>query len=113
MSTACLTCGACCTTFRVSFYWGETDDHPGGSVPVELTTPISHHHVAMCGTEKKPVRCIALEGDIGQQVSCRIYPQRSSTCREFTAGEPRCNEARARAGLPSLETTPAEENTVA
>ncbi|WP_374212354.1 YkgJ family cysteine cluster protein [Thiothrix subterranea] len=24
----CMTCGACCASFRVSFYWGETDAAP-------------------------------------------------------------------------------------
>ena len=28
----CMTCGACCIFFRVSFYWSEADD-AGGTIP--------------------------------------------------------------------------------
>ncbi len=99
MSQACLTCGACCAYFRVSFYWSETDAHPEGLVPQHLTTAINPYLVAMRGTESKPARCVALEGDIGGCVSCAIYAQRSSTCREFEAGDARCNQARLVHGL--------------
>lgn len=106
--TPCIECGACCASFRVSFYWGETDAAPGGTVPSTLTTVVSPHRVAMRGTEKNPVRCIALEGTVGKNVRCNIYPSRSSTCREFMASwedgnhNPRCDHARAKHGLPPL-----------
>lgn len=102
MSQPCITCGACCATFRVSFYWAETDAHPQGQVPQQLTIPISPYHVAMRGTDRRPGRCVALDGEIGQQSICRIYPQRSSTCREFEAGGERCNRARQNFGLPLI-----------
>ncbi|MEC5397040.1 YkgJ family cysteine cluster protein [Uliginosibacterium sp. H1] len=103
----CTACGACCTRFRVSFYWGEADDAPGGTVPVALTEQVSPTMRAM---RRDPVsqRCVALGGEPGSCVSCRIYTQRSSTCREFDAREPdgsvnpRCNAARAGIGLPPL-----------
>ncbi|CAM2141330.1 putative zinc- or iron-chelating domain-containing protein YkgJ [Pararobbsia alpina] len=104
MSHACQSCGACCASFRVSFYWGETDAHEGGTVPSELTLPVTPHHVAMRGTDVKPVHCIALEGTVGCSVSCSIYHARSSTCREFEEGTPECAKARAIHGLPPLET---------
>jgi uncharacterized protein len=97
----CQTCGACCASFRVSFYWAETDAHPMGSVPHALTTGISPYHVAMLGTELKPVRCIALCGEVGQSVCCSIYDKRSSTCREFESGGETCAEARRLHGLPT------------
>lgn len=102
MTQACLDCGACCAWFRVSFYWAETDAHPGGSVPEHLVKPIGPHRVAMRGTEWKPARCIALAGEVGQSVSCSIYPLRSSTCREFEAGTEHCNRARQAHGLPPI-----------
>lgn len=102
MSESCQHCGACCATYRVSFYWAETDAHPEGSVPHALTVPISPHHAAMRGTERAPARCVALDGEIGKSVACSIYAQRSTTCREFDAGTERCNAARARHGLPPL-----------
>lgn len=102
MSQHCLSCGACCAAFRVSFYWAETDAHPSGTVPQALTQAVSPHHVCMQGTEKNPVHCIALEGEVGKQVSCNIYALRSSTCREFEAGTEECNRARAMHHLPTI-----------
>jgi Fe-S-cluster containining protein len=102
MSQACLTCGACCATFRVSFYWAETDAHPQGSVPEHLTTAISPHYVAMQGVSQPQPRCVALAGNIGDQVSCNIYAQRSSTYRSFDAGDERCHQARMTHGLTPL-----------
>ena len=56
----------------------------------------------MKGTEQKPVHCVALAGEVGKQVSCNIYEQRSSTCREFEAGSEDCNRARSLHGMPEL-----------
>lgn len=103
----CLTCGACCAHFRVSFYWGECRS-AGGTVPDELVEQISPYHVAMRGTTSKPVHCVSLLGEVGRGVRCTAYAQRSSTCRSFSAswehGEhnPDCDAARAAFGLPPL-----------
>ncbi|MDT3720507.1 YkgJ family cysteine cluster protein [Pseudomonas oryzihabitans] len=103
----CLSCGACCAHFRVSFYWGECQS-AGGLVPDNLTVAVTRHLAAMLGTEQKPTRCTALLGEIGCGTRCTIYENRSSTCREFTAawenGEPNpnCDAARAAYGLPPL-----------
>ena len=78
----CQQCGACCAYFRVSFYWAEGDDAPGGTVPAHLT-------------QAKPARCVALTGEIGQRVGCSIYAQRSSTCQELMPGDDKCLKARA------------------
>jgi Fe-S-cluster containining protein len=98
----CMKCDACCASFRVSFYWAETDAHPDGTVPQALTVAVSPHFVAMRGTDQRPTRCVALHGDIGHRVACTIYEQRSSTCREFSLGDSRCEAARLRHGLPPL-----------
>ena len=103
----CLTCGACCANFRVSFYWGECQS-AGGTIPDELTLQISPHHACMKGTEKNPVKCIALVGTPGDHVSCSIYENRSSTCREFDvlnadgSTNEACTRARAVYGLPPI-----------
>ena len=34
--------------------------------------------------------CIALEGELGKDVTCTIYPDRPSTCRVFEAGSEAC-----------------------
>jgi Fe-S-cluster containining protein len=96
----CQACGACCAAFRVSFYWAEADDASGGTVPVGLTEAISPHLRCMQGTGSKPVRCVALTGDVGKAVGCAIYPLRSSTCRSVEPGDGQCLKARAAHGLP-------------
>jgi len=103
MSQACTCCGACCALFRVSFYWGETTAHPRGTVPEALTTAVNPHYVCMKGTVRAPARCVALVGEVGREVSCSIYAQRSSTCREFAASSDECNRARAGSGLAPLD----------
>ncbi|HQV80787.1 MAG TPA: YkgJ family cysteine cluster protein [Agitococcus sp.] len=81
--SACLSCGACCASFRVSFYWAETTEVMLEGVPQELTDAIAPFYNCMKGTNHKQPRCIALQGTVGETVSCSIYAQRSSTCREF------------------------------
>lgn len=95
----CQRCGACCAHYRVSFYWGEADDAPGGTVPVALTRRVNAHLRCMAGTEQRPARCVALAGEVGRQVGCTIYPQRASSCRELQPGDDKCLRARAAHGL--------------
>lgn len=106
----CLRCGACCATFRVSFYWAEADDASPGGVPAALTDKLTPHRRVMRGTNQPAPRCSALLGDIGSSVRCTIHPQRSSTCRDFAASyedgtgahNPRCDQARTGWGLAPL-----------
>ncbi len=104
----CITCGACCAFFRASFYWGECSDGYG-HVPVELTEDLTPHRRVMRGTNSINPRCIALEGEIGNCVSCSIYEDRSTVCRDFAYswqfGEKneRCDKARIAHGLQPLQ----------
>ena len=107
----CLSCGACCAYFRVSFYWREAEktDTPH-AVPLELTVDYTDNYRSMRGTtEKHWVRCVALEGKVGTRVACEIYGSRPSPCRAFGASfedgqpNPRCDEARAKYGMPPLK----------
>ncbi len=103
----CFSCGACCASFRVSFYWGEADDAPGGHVPATLTEQVHVHLRCMKGTNDNPLRCVCLSGEVGKQVACTIYDLRPSPCREFNVyeddGTPneRCVRLRAQLGLIS------------
>lgn len=108
MPHPCLTCGACCATFRVSFHWSEADPDLGGQVPVEMTEPFGAHLLAMRGTWAAQPRCVALDAEIGVRSRCRIHPQRPSVCRDVPASwesgapSPQCDKARQRHGLPVL-----------
>lgn len=103
----CKSCGACCTHFRISFYQGELNSH-GGLVPDELVTSITPFLVAMKGTETGG-RCISLQGEIGKNISCGIYHNRSSSCRAFPVWlddgqpNPKCQELRFNNGLKPLK----------
>ena len=104
----CLTCGACCATFRVSLHWSETDPGLGGGVPAALTEKLDAHRVAMRGTWEQQPRCVALDADIGRHSRCTIHPVRPSVCRQVQASwesgaiSAQCDKARAAHGLPML-----------
>lgn len=99
----CIICGACCASFRVSFYWGETDLLQVDGVPETFTEKLNHHRVAMRGTNQKNPRCHCLQGELNDLVSCSIYENRPTPCREFMPGEPRCHEARQKHGIFKIE----------
>jgi Fe-S-cluster containining protein len=96
----CLRCGACCATYRVSFYWAEAAER---GLPDSLIEQVSPWHACMTGTSQPEPRCHALVGSIGRSVSCLVYSQRPSPCRELQPGEDKCNRARIRHGLKLLD----------
>ena len=85
MSHPCLSCGACCATFRVSMHWSEADPALGGAVPAALTERLDAHQVCMRGTWEPAPRCVALDAVIGQYSRCTIHPQRPGACRQVQA----------------------------
>ena len=105
--SACQRCGACCVTFRVTLPRCELDSN-GGQVPSALTDPYTPTTACMREHPDHPRRCIALEGDVGTAVHCRIYAQRPSACRDFAPlsalgiGDDACEDARRHCGLAPL-----------
>ena len=95
----CLDCGACCASFRVSFYWSEGEAR---GLPEELTEQVNAWFSCMTGTNQAQPHCIALAGQVGGTTQCRIYEQRPSPCREVEAGDSQCVKARAKHSLPAL-----------
>jgi len=59
-SVDCRNCGACCASFRVSFYWAEAD---AIGLPESSLEQITPWHVCMTGTNSALPRCLALTGD--------------------------------------------------
>lgn len=108
MSHPCLTCGACCTQYRVAFHWLESDEASEGGVPAALTERLDAHRLCMRGTHSAPIRCIALDAEIGVRSRCGIHANRPSVCREVEAswefGRPssQCDRARVAHGLAPL-----------
>ncbi|MEY3200497.1 MAG: hypothetical protein RIR70_47 [Pseudomonadota bacterium] len=95
----CLSCGACCAAFRVSFYWAEIDESQVSPALIEKLTP---HLSCMAGTHRAAPHCAALEGRVGGATACRIYAHRPSPCREVLPGDDKCQRARAKHALPPL-----------
>lgn len=96
---SCVTCGACCAYFRVSFYWAE-----GEQMPQDMIEPLTAVYSCMQGTNQKNPRCVALDGELGKAVSCSIYEARSSSCKEVMPADTQCNKARAAHGfIPLIE----------
>lgn len=114
-TSPCLSCGACCAFFRVSFYWAELAS-AGGQVPDSHADPLPPHRAVMRGTHSATPRCAALQGRVGEAVCCSIYENRPSPCREFTSsvevpgGAPDCERARRAVGLPPLVVIPANDD---
>ncbi len=103
----CQKCGACCTTFCVAFKSSELSRDQYG-VPASLTFKLSSDTLAMKGKVPGSTRCVALHGHVGENVSCRIYQNRPSPCRNFKASyedgvrNPRCDECRIARGMKPL-----------
>ena len=93
----CTHCGACCATFRVSFYWAE-----GEALPPTYTEPLTPVYACMAGTNQAQPKCIALQGEVGRAVSCNVYEHRSSTCQGVQLGDEQCQKARLHHGLPAI-----------
>lgn len=103
----CLSCGACCASFRVDFSTSELQSC-GGCVPDGLAVDVTDSTARMRGTDFARPRCAALVGTVGVKASCGIYEWRPGPCREFGMlaplgrGDDACHRARLRHGLPAL-----------
>jgi Fe-S-cluster containining protein len=95
----CQQCGACCSAFRVSFYWAEAVQR---GLPDSFMEKVHAHLACMAGTNRPTPQCLALQGQVGKQVNCLVYQARPSPCREVQPGDAKCNEARVRHGLDPL-----------
>lgn len=86
-SEDCLSCGACCA-FKWSWPIFKRDRSDASKIPKEM----QREDYPLMKTENN--RCIALKGIVGSCVSCSIYFDRPSACRQFTPNSELCIEAR-------------------
>ena len=84
VESPCQACGACCSYSPNWPRFTTEDDAALDLIP------------------EKFVRCLALSGKIGVATSCGIYAVRPEVCRTCMPGDPECNMARRRHGLPAL-----------
>lgn len=101
LQNICTSCGACCEHFRVSFYWAE-----GENIPDSMQEALTPVYNCMAGTNQPKPRCVALEGKVGECVSCTIYELRTTPCREVQPGDSQCLKARAAHNLIPLHEIP-------
>jgi Fe-S-cluster containining protein len=99
----CLDCGACCKSFRVSFYWAEALEL---GLPDAMTEQVTRHLSCMKGTNAVAPYCAALGQGSAGPMACGVYAQRPSPCRELDIGDEKCTRARAHHGLPPLPPLP-------
>jgi Fe-S-cluster containining protein len=74
----------------------------GGTVPDALVHEAGGNLCRMNGTERHPVRCVALADLGGGCIGCGIYAVRPRTCRDFPFASYGCHDTRAKLGLPAL-----------
>jgi Fe-S-cluster containining protein len=105
----CERCGACCAAYRVDFHPAElAKTAQSTGVPAAMAIVLTPKLMRMKGTDETSPRCVALTGEIGQRVGCRIYADRPSPCHEFNPWaalgivDDACNRARQRHGLPPI-----------
>lgn len=101
----CMTCGACCAALpcvgvrpnekiAAEDYWDIFVEGENGEVTVDRFLRRNGETFA----------CTALDGTIGEQVSCRVYEERPRICHLFEAGSDKCHALRRAFGLESFLT---------
>ena len=83
----CTKCGACCC-FKWSWPVLRRDRSDATNIPKEMQREDYPLMKTIDG------RCVALKGEMGDKVCCKIYNDRPNSCRKFTPGSELCKEAR-------------------
>ena len=52
-----------------------------------MSTKVNDFYACMAGTDSAAPRCAALQGVVGNQVTCTVYAQRPAPCREVEPGD--------------------------
>lgn len=95
----CQACGACCAYSANWPRFSTEDDAALNLIPEALVND------RQSGMRCEGERCCALKGDVGVATACTIYAVRPEVCRSCEPGDPECNLARRRYGLPPLPET--------
>ena len=96
LSSFCQSCGACCGYSANWPRFSIESDEELAAIPEELVND------RQSGMRCEGDRCSALSGKIGVATSCGIYTVRPEVCRTCMPGDPECDMARRRHGLPVL-----------
>lgn len=103
----CQSCGACCCNSARNMKVGSRD-----YVEIERSDALSQSRDLLRELAERrnrawfmklvddEERCVALDGVVGDRVSCSIYVLRPQGCRRVNAGDSECIAARKLHGLP-------------
>ena len=92
----CQECGACCAYSSNWPRFTTEDDAALDLIPEKFV------NARLSGMRCDGDRCSALSGKIGVATACGIYAVRPEVCRTCMPGDPECDMARKRHGLPVL-----------
>jgi uncharacterized protein len=96
----CTTCGACCAIDSTIITWAhkpiENSDENLNFLKINNYIDSYIHGYFQMKTSKNCDRCIALEGTLGEKVSCNVYENRPSVCKNFEIGSKLCLDARSK-----------------
>ena len=92
----CQPCGACCS---YSSNWPRFTTEDDAELDL---IPAKYVNDRLSGMRCEGDRCAALTGKVGTHTACGIYEIRPEVCRTCLPGDPECNMARRRHGMPAL-----------
>ncbi|MGE5047567.1 MAG: YkgJ family cysteine cluster protein [Deltaproteobacteria bacterium] len=103
----CQSCGACCCNTdenRAEAYVDYVEVKPRAALSkhprllrrLTVVNADGERHMRLRGAEQ---RCVALEGKLGQHVSCAIYELRPAACRDVKPGSRECRRDRKERGI--------------
>lgn len=107
MSFDCQACGACCCNTdenRAEKYVDYVEiteraplrKHPALLRRLTVLNAKGERHMRLRGAEQ---RCAALQGRLGERVSCSIYELRPAACRRVKPGSRECRRDRRERGI--------------
>jgi Fe-S-cluster containining protein len=99
----CDGCGVCCGAFPIFASKMDADREPR----IVAETRLLPRSLAQPGWSRQlfPLPFLETCGFLDKAKRCTIYATRPDVCREFAAGGPQCQQARAGAGLAPLAPT--------
>lgn len=92
----CQPCGACCSYSSNWPRFTTEDDAQLDLIPEKFVND------RLSGMRCEGDRCSALTGKVGTHTACGIYEIRPEVCRTCLPGDPECDMARRRHGMPVL-----------
>ena len=107
MTFDCQACGACCCNTnenRAERYVDYVEvtgraalrRHPALIRKLTVLNDKGERHMRLRGADQ---RCVALQGRLGQRVSCTIYELRPAACRTVQPGSRECRRDRRERGI--------------